>query len=99
MIHCICNSYHSFQVIYYTLILSFLGQFLLNWADLLLSNRSGFPKAREPPSVCNFQEFILSDRKEIHIIYVKIECLLVGKMLGLFDNTSQISIQICVPTS
>ncbi len=44
-------------------------------------------------------QIILSHRKESHIIHVTIGCLLVGKMLDLFDNTSQILIQIFVPTS
>ena len=33
------------------------------------------------------------------IIHAMIGCLLVGKVLGLFDNTYQISIQIFVHTS
>ncbi len=53
---------------------------MLKCADLLLSNMPGFPEARESPPVCKFQEFILSDRKEVHINHVIIECLLVGKI-------------------
>ncbi len=93
------NCHYCKKKILPTLILSVWGQFLLNCEGVLLSNRPGFPEAIEPLPVCKFQEFILSDRKEIHIISVMIECLLVGKMLGLFDNTSQISIPISVPTS
>ncbi len=83
----------------YTLILSFWGHFLLNCPGLLLSNRPGFPEVWEPLNFCKFQRWILSDGKEICIIYVMIGCLLVGKTLGLLDNTSQISMQIFVPTS
>ncbi len=87
----------NFDHMYYSLILSFWGQFQLNYAELLLSNRHGFPEAGDLQTFCKFQKIILSDRKDIHIIHSMIGCLLVGKMLGLFDNTSQIWIHIFVP--
>ncbi len=92
---------HLFYVHYVpkSLILSFWGQSLLNCPGLVLSIRPGFPEVREPLNFCKLQRSILSDRKEICIIYVMIGCLLVGKALGLLHNTFQISMQIFVPTS
>ena len=50
-------------------------------------NRPGFPEAGELPTSCKLQKGILSDGKEIHIIYGMIGFLLVGKTIGLFDIT------------
>ena len=69
------------------LILSFLGQFLLNYAELLLLNRLGLSEAGDLQTFCKFQIIMWSDRKEIHMIHAMIGCLLVDKMLGLFDYT------------
>ena len=73
----------------YTLILSFWGQFLLNYADLLLSNRPVFPEAREPPPVCKFQELILSDGKKVHIIRVS-SCM----RTDMFGTTAHIWVNL-----